>query len=59
MADDLDDLLDEVESKFCKESPSKKPARTKSGQQQDKDVKQGQGLRFTVMYKRLFYINWK
>lgn len=27
MADDLDDLLDEVESKFCKDSPSKKPAK--------------------------------
>uniref|UniRef100_A0A6P8HUU1 Cilia- and flagella-associated protein 418 n=1 Tax=Actinia tenebrosa TaxID=6105 RepID=A0A6P8HUU1_ACTTE len=32
MADDLDDLLDEVESKFCKDSPTKKPGKIKTVQ---------------------------
>lgn len=38
MADDLDDLLDEVESKFCKDSPTKKPAKIKTAQPSGKKM---------------------
>jgi len=42
MADDLDDLLDEVESKFCKDSSPKKPAKTK---ERTENSKQAQSTR--------------
>lgn len=42
MDDDLDDLLDEVESKFCKDSASKKHSKTK---EQSVNVKQPQTSR--------------
>lgn len=45
MADDLDDLLDEVESKFCKDNGTKKPARTNSSQQRGETVKHAQTSR--------------
>jgi hypothetical protein len=53
MADDLDDLLDEVESKFCKDSPAKKPAKSKSPGSVNFDSKQ-QGATSTRYTSDLF-----
>ena len=36
MADDIDDLLDEVETKFCARTPVKKGSSTSSSRRQDR-----------------------